>query len=343
MARLSYSTYLGGREYDEGIEIAVDLAGQAYVAGDTDSIHDFPTRNTLQGPPGNRDLFVTKLNATATDFVFSTYLGGSGVDNAADIVVDAAGDAYVIGTTTSNNFPVGSPLQATLRGPSDVFITKINAAGTARVWSTYLGGLSDDVASSIAIDSQSNLYLAGSTISVDFPHIGAQQAAMGGAQDAFVAKIAGCDIVLAPTAATFGVQCRQRVILRQRYKLSVECDSERFELDHDYQSRHGLSDGEHYIHDRREYRLRANRLYLGKRRSVRNYAGRAFDGGAVSCEPFAECGRRNCPNIYGYLRDRKSRRSADRPRVLFDEHDCEWHGWLSGGVLARDKFLPFDQ
>jgi hypothetical protein len=200
---LSYSTYLGGREYDEGIEIAVDLAGQAYVAGDTDSILDFPTRNTLQGPPGNRDLFVTKLNATATDYVFSTYLGGSGVDNAADITVDAAGDAYVIGTTTSSNFPVGSPLQATLRGPSDVFITKINAAGTARVWSSYLGGLSDDVASSIAIDNQSNLYLAGSTISIDFPHIGAQQPAMGGAQDAFVAKIAGCDIVLAPTAATF--------------------------------------------------------------------------------------------------------------------------------------------
>ena len=102
---------------------------------------------------------------------------------------------------------------------------------------------------------------------------GLSNQAMGGAQDAFVAKIAGCDIVLAPDRGDLRVQYRERVILVNATNCPWNATVERFELDHNYQSRHGLSDSEHNIHDRREYRLRANRLYLGKRRSVRNYAG----------------------------------------------------------------------
>ena len=199
---LVYSTYLGGSAYDEGLEIAVNAQGNAYIVGDTDSTN-FPTLNTLQGPPGNRDVFVTKMNTTGTGLVFSTYLAGSGVDNAADIAVDANGDAFILGTTTSTNFPVASPMQATLSGGSDLFVVKINSAGTARVWGTYLGGLSDEVAAGLAVDAQSNVYITGSTVSADFPRISAQQATFAGGQDAFLTKIANCDIALTPNGAAF--------------------------------------------------------------------------------------------------------------------------------------------
>ena len=84
--------------------------GNAYITGNTDSM-DFPVVNPLQGPPGNGDVFVTKMNPAGTALVYSTFLAGSGLDNAADIKIDAVGDAYVYGGTTSNNFPVSSALQ----------------------------------------------------------------------------------------------------------------------------------------------------------------------------------------------------------------------------------------
>ena len=200
----TWSTYLGGTAYDEGIDIAVNAAGNAFVTGNTDS-SNFPVLNTLQGPPGNRDTFVTKLSVDGKSLAFSTYLAGSGTDTASDIALDPAGDVYVIGSTNSLNFPLASPMQASLSGGSDLYVTKINSAGTARVWSTYLGGLSDDAAGGIAIDSQANLYLTGNTISPNFPQVGASVQAYGGSYDAFVSKIAGCDIGLSPGSANFGV------------------------------------------------------------------------------------------------------------------------------------------
>lgn len=196
-----YSTYLGGSAYDEGTDIAVNAAGEAYVTGNTES-GNFPTVNSLQGPPGNRDMFVTKMNAAGNALLWSTFLAGSATDNAADIGLDAQGNAYILGTTTSDNFPLVNPIQAARAGGNDIVVTKINSAGTIRLWATYLGGISDDVAASMFVDSVGNIYLTGSTISADFPRLVSAQGP-GGAQDAFLSKIAGCDISVVPGSAAF--------------------------------------------------------------------------------------------------------------------------------------------
>jgi uncharacterized protein (TIGR03437 family) len=127
---LAYSTYLGGNTDDYGAGIAVDAAGSAYVTGYTAS-SNFPIQSpyqaSYQGGPvsGPDDAFATKLNPTGSGVVFSTYLGGNGTDFAAGIAVDGAGSAYVVGTTTSLNFPIQSPFQPGLPGTEDPFVTKL--------------------------------------------------------------------------------------------------------------------------------------------------------------------------------------------------------------------------
>jgi hypothetical protein len=197
-----YSTYLGGTNYDEATAIAVNAGGNAFVTGNTSS-SNFPTVNTLQGPPGNQDVFVTRLNTTGTALDFSTYLAGSGVDSAADIALDPNGNPYILGTTTSHNFPVVNPMQPSLSASQDVFIARLAADGSARQFATYFGGTSDDVAGGIAVDATSTVYITGSTTSVDFPRAGNTNV-YSGTQDAFVSKIASCDITLLPSGATFG-------------------------------------------------------------------------------------------------------------------------------------------
>jgi hypothetical protein len=170
---LVYSTYLGGSDTDVGFDIAVDSSGNAYVTGETYST-DFPTKNPLQPTYGGAnpywgDAFVTKLNPTGSALVYSTYLGGSGGEVGTRIAVDGAGHAYVTGETTSNDFPTKNPLQPTNGGSTDVFVAKINAAGSALVYSTYLGGSGSDAGNSIAVDSTGNAYVTGITESNDFP------------------------------------------------------------------------------------------------------------------------------------------------------------------------------
>ena len=188
---LVYSTYLGGSDFERGLGIAVDSAGNAYVTGQTSS-PDFPTVNPLQTAFGGDfgDAFVTKLNAAGSALVYSTYLGGSGDDIGNAIVVDAAGNAYVTGETASTNFPTASPLQPLFGGGfADAFVTKINPAGSALVYSTYLGGSSSELGRGIAVDSAGNAYVTGSTQSSNFP-TASFQTSLGGATDAFVARIA---------------------------------------------------------------------------------------------------------------------------------------------------------
>jgi hypothetical protein len=191
---LSYSTYLGGSSYDEGFGIAVDSAGSAYVTGVTIS-SDFPTANPLQstlgggaGPHGE-DAFVAKLNPAGTALVYSTYLGGSDLDGGWGIAVDAAGDAYVTGWTESTDFPTANPVQSSFGGGEDAFVAKLNPAGTALVYSTYLGGSSEDIGRCIAVDATGNAYMTGLTNSADFPTANPLQPSYGGDGDAFVAKL----------------------------------------------------------------------------------------------------------------------------------------------------------
>jgi len=192
---LTYSTYLGGSGNDQGFGIAVDSAGNAYVTGQTDSV-DFPLSNPLQGAiAGVTHAFVTKLNAAGSALVYSTYLGGSGAggggqtDIGHEIVVDANGNAYVTGQTDSPDFPLANALQAALGGGIDAFVTKLNAAGSALTYSTYLGGSGNDQGLGIAVDSSGNAYVTGQTTSSPFPLASALQGAFGGSDDAFVAKL----------------------------------------------------------------------------------------------------------------------------------------------------------
>jgi hypothetical protein len=186
---LVYSTFLGGSKADEGYSIAVDDAGEVYVTGRATS-PDFPTANPLQPAPGSAiDAFVAKLNAAGTALIYSTYLGGSGVDVGQGIAIDKHGNAYVAGTTRSSDFPLVNPLQASFNG-DDAFVVKINANGTALVFSTYLGGGGGfNGAKAIAVDGAGNSYVTGITSSPSFPTFNALDGTEKGFTDAFVSKI----------------------------------------------------------------------------------------------------------------------------------------------------------
>ena len=178
---LVYSTYLGGSDLDQGNGIAVDLAGNAYVTGFTGST-DFPTTaGAFQTTNDGQRAFVAKLNLTGSALVYSTYLGGSdGGEVGGGITVDTFGNAYVTGHTGAIDFPTVNPLQPELKGGVDVFVSKLNPAGTGLVYSTFLGGSGSDGAAGIAVDSAGNAYVTGSTDSTDFPTVNAFQAVFGG-------------------------------------------------------------------------------------------------------------------------------------------------------------------
>jgi hypothetical protein len=190
---LLYSTYLGGNGQDQGNRIAVDVAGNAFVVGFTRSTNLPTTVGAFQAATGGGfDTFVSKLNPTGSALIYSTYLGGSGEDDGFGVALDAAGNAYVSGGTTSNNFPTtAGAFQTTLAGSFDAFATKLSPTGATLGYSTYLGGGGFDSASGIAVDTSGGAYVVGSTTSVNFPTTsGAFQTAFGGGPfDAFVVRI----------------------------------------------------------------------------------------------------------------------------------------------------------
>jgi hypothetical protein len=167
---LVYSTYIGGSGGDEGKAIAVDGSGNAYVTGYTESTDYDVTPGAFQTTNGgSRDVFVTKLNATGTALVYSTYIGGSGGDEGNAIAVDGSGNAYVTGRTTSPDYDVTpGAFQTTNGGGEDVFVTKLNATGTALVYSTYIGGSGNDWGNAIAVDGSGNAYVTGRTSSTNY-------------------------------------------------------------------------------------------------------------------------------------------------------------------------------
>jgi Beta-propeller repeat len=252
---VSYATYLGGNNYEQGMAVAVDAAGNAYVAGYTAST-DFPLANAFDrsiGRKGDVDVFVTKLNTAGTGVVWSTYLGGSASsDRAVGIAVDATGSVYITGTTSGADFPTtsnawqptvaaggfvtklapagnalaystyvananpsaiavdatgsayvtGSATSGFITTPdalrsvtgnpagSTGFVLKLNAGGTAPIFATFLGGTGGDDATSVAIDAQGNAFVGGWTTSPDFPVHNAFQPTRSAGRDAFVAKLA---------------------------------------------------------------------------------------------------------------------------------------------------------
>ncbi len=195
----------------------MDSSGNAYVAGYTYS-SDFPTANPLQaqlGGVGVSNAFVAKLNPAGSALDYSTYLGGSGFDQGSAIAVDSSGSAYVAGFTGSSDFPTANPLQASWSGGWDTFVARLNAAGSALVYSTYLGGSGDDEANAIAVDSSGNAYVTGQTNSSNFPTVAPFQANLKSTysspnnKNAFVAKIAPSNepaAALSPSSLGFAAQ-----------------------------------------------------------------------------------------------------------------------------------------
>ncbi len=167
---LVWSSLLSGSSDEVGYGLAVDSAGCAYVTGYTRS-SDFPTRSGYDSSQnGNKDVFVTKFTADGTDIVYSTFLGGSDLEESRDILVNDAGEAYLNGYTYSTNFPVISGAYAeTKSGASDIFISKLNSSGNGLLFSTFIGGNSYDNPGGLALDSAGNVYVAGSTKSSNFP------------------------------------------------------------------------------------------------------------------------------------------------------------------------------
>ena len=194
---LIYSTCLGGTYSSISmtpINIAVDADGNAYVTGVTAST-DFPTVNAFQPAyaGGEQDAYVAKFSPTGS-LVYSTYLGGSDDEEGEfNIAVDAAGNAYVTGVTESTDFPTVNPLQPAIGSFKDAVVVKFNAAGSALVYSTFLGGSWLDYGFDIAVDAAGSAYVTGVTQSTDFPTVNPFQPAFGGqllyGYDAFVAKL----------------------------------------------------------------------------------------------------------------------------------------------------------
>ncbi len=186
---LLYATYLGGSLDDAIRGIAVDASGHVYVTGETAS-SDFPKKNPFQqnfGTPS--EAFVTKLGPTGTNLIFSTYLGGNNSDFGSAIAVDASTNVYVLGFTDSSNFPTQNGYQSGPSGFADVFVVKLNSAGSAMLYGSFLGGADDDVGNGIAVDSTGRIHITGTTTSLNFPTKNGYRATFqGGLTDAFMAR-----------------------------------------------------------------------------------------------------------------------------------------------------------
>lgn len=190
---LEYSTYIGGNGDDEGYSIVVDVNGEAYVTGFTNSIN-FPTTTYAYQKiywGGTSDVFVTKLNSTGTELIYSTYIGGKEDDVGYSIAIDIGGYAYITGWTKSTDYPTTlRAYQKKNKGLSDVFVTKLSFNGNDLIFSTLLGGSYNDEGYSIALDGERNVYVAGQAGSVDFPITpdAYQTTHRGGNSDIFVTK-----------------------------------------------------------------------------------------------------------------------------------------------------------
>ncbi len=188
-----WSTLLGGGMDENGIGIAVNRAGNAFVVGHTASTN-FPTttgayRETYYG--GNADIFVTKLSPDGSTLVYSTFLGGTSNDYVNAIALDSNDNAYVTGYTSSIDFPTQSGVfDETFNLGNDVIVAKLSADGSALIYSTFVGGLKDDLGNAISVDREGSAYVVGVTKSADFPTtVGVFDETSNGDEDAFLTKL----------------------------------------------------------------------------------------------------------------------------------------------------------
>jgi hypothetical protein len=210
---LNYSTYFyGSSGAPVGIgAIAVDGSGSAYIAGAAQSDGTFPITTTAICDPGAYGFgcsyaFVTKFDPTGSTLLYSTFLGPNNYASPQAIVLDLTGDAYVLASTRSGLFQTNNAIEPYTNN-TDVLLVEIDPAATTQLFATFLGGSGDDSPSGIALDAANNLYVAGSTNSIDFPTTqGVFQSLLGGDSDAFVTKIsasAAPSVSLSPTSLQY--------------------------------------------------------------------------------------------------------------------------------------------
>lgn len=186
---LLFATYLGGSGIEDRVSVALDSAGAIYVGGNTDSADLPDTPGALDGSlSGSTDGFVAKLTSTGSAITYLTYLGGTSDDALEAIAVNSAGHVFVTGASNSADFPTVTPYQGTKGAGFDAFVTKLNAAGTGAVFSTFLGGGGVDSGYSIAVDASDAVYVSGQTSSANFPTHAPLQGSLAGANDLFVTK-----------------------------------------------------------------------------------------------------------------------------------------------------------
>lgn len=187
---LVFATYFGGDSSDLAEDVALDSRGNAYIVGTSQPVN-FPTVNALPSPPGlSWDVFLAKLDPTGSTVLLSTLLGGSGVDWGRDVAVDLAGDAYLTGRTTSNDFPRVRAQPKSHGDPaSDAFVIKLSPEEPRIVYSTLLGGSAEDEASGIAVDAWGHAVVTGATYSRDFPMVRPLHNALtGSGPDPFITR-----------------------------------------------------------------------------------------------------------------------------------------------------------
>ncbi len=210
-AAFLYAGFLGGAKRDDGLSIAVDGAGNAYVVGATRS--DQTSFPVTVGPDltlnGFLDAFVAKVDATGTGLLYAGYIGGNGFTVGYGIAVDGEGNAYITGNTASDEttFPLTEGPGLTYNGgdeEGDAFVAKITGDGTALVYAGYIGGSGDDTGQGIAVDSAGNAYVVGSTGSdeMTFPATVGPILTHSGSSDAFVAKVSGPECISPASGAS---------------------------------------------------------------------------------------------------------------------------------------------
>lgn len=185
-SRMLYMTYFGGTGFDKGLGVAVDAFGDAYVVGNAQST-GLATPGAYQVTfGGGQDAFVAKLNPSGSSLLYATYLGGAGVDYGYAIAIDGAGEACIVGQTASAGLATAGAYNTTYLGGPQVFVAKIDAAGSSLIYATYLNG---GIGLGIAVDSTGNAYVTGRTSSNGWATDGAFDTELSGSADAFVVKL----------------------------------------------------------------------------------------------------------------------------------------------------------